>query len=126
MWLFWLYEFLGFVGVILLVFAYCRIRKQRFWSFLWHNLKWISIAVVCVWLLIALICRNDLYSAAKCYFRGESMHANTKYSIFWSECQIETSNGNFLPIDRTRALPGAKDGGDSHGDGVPADDLIIN
>ena len=105
MWLFWLYESLGFVGVILLIFAYCHFSKKG------------------VWLLRARLCRVDLYNAARCYFRGESMHANTKYSIFWSECQIETTNGSYLPIDRTRALPGSKDH-DSNDNGIPADNLI--
>ncbi|OCG06105.1 hypothetical protein [Gilliamella apis] len=123
MWLFWLYESLGFVGVILLIFAYCHFSKKGFWSFLWRNLKWVAWGVVGVWLLIAILCRGDLYNAARCYFRGESMHANTKYSIFWSECQIETTNGSYLPIDRTRALPGSKDH-DSNDNGIPADNLI--
>ena len=76
MWLFWLYEFLGFVGVILLIFAYCHFSKKGFWSFLWHNLKWVAWSVV-----------------------------------------------SYLPIDRTRALPGSKDH-DSNDNGIPADNLI--
>ena len=67
MWLFWLYESLGFVGVILLIFAYCHFSKKGFWSFLWRNLKWVAWAVVGVWLLIAILCRGDLYNAARCY-----------------------------------------------------------
>ncbi|MCO6545405.1 MAG: hypothetical protein J6583_13100 [Gilliamella sp.] len=107
MWLFWLYEFLGFIAVILLVSGYCRFREIGFWSFIWKHLKWVALAVLVVWLVIALLCRVDLYNAAHCYFRGESMRANTKYSIFLSECQIETPSGSYVPIERARALPGS-------------------
>lgn len=113
MWLFWLYEFLGFVAVILLIVAYCRIRNQRFWSFTWKYLKWILLSIVGVWLVIAVLCRNDLYNATHCYFRGVSMHAQTKYSIYLGECQIETPSGSYVPIDRTRALPGSSDHGNN-------------
>jgi hypothetical protein len=75
MWLFWLFEFLGFVAVILLIVAYCRIRNQRFWSFTWKYLKWILLSIVGVWLVIAVLC------------------------------------GSYVPIDRTRALPGSSDHG---------------
>lgn len=111
MWLFWLFEFLGLVAVLLLVFAYCRFKKIGLWSFIWQHLKWVSLAVLIVWLLIAIFSWNHLYSATQCYFRGVSMKANTKYSIYLGECQIETPRGSYIPIDRTRALPdGNKDG----------------
>ncbi|OTP80907.1 hypothetical protein [Gilliamella apicola] len=113
MWLFWLYEFLGFVAVISLIVAYCRIRKQRFWSFTWKYLKWILLSIVGVLLVIAILCRHDLYNATHCYFRGVSMHAQTKYSIYLGECQIETPSGSYVPIDRTRALPGSSDHGNN-------------
>ncbi|MCX8642310.1 MULTISPECIES: hypothetical protein [unclassified Gilliamella] len=121
MWLFWLYEFLGFVAIFLLIFAYCRFRGQGFWSFIWRHLKWVALAIVAVWLVIAVLCRNDLYNATHCYFRGVSMHANTKYSIYLEECQIETPSGSYVPIDRTRALPGSSDHEDHTEDyGYPA------
>lgn len=109
MWVFWLFEFLGFVGVLLLIFAYCRFRGEKFWSFIWKYLKWVALAILIVWLAIAFLCRHHLYSATHCYFRGVSMHTNTKYSIYLSECQIETRSGSYVPIDRTRALPGSRD-----------------
>ncbi|OCG00697.1 hypothetical protein [Gilliamella sp. wkB308] len=109
MWLFWLFEALGFVAVIILIFVYCRFRKQGFWSFLWRRLKWVAIAILVVWLAIAILCRNHLFSAVHCYFRGESMHANTKYSIYLSECQVETPSGSYVPIERSRAIPGSND-----------------
>lgn len=107
MWLFWLYEGLAFVAVILLIFGYCHLRKIGFWSFIWKYLKWVSLAVLIAWLAVAILCRVDLYNAAHCYFRGESMHANTKYSIFLGECQVETPSGSYVPIERARALPGS-------------------
>ena len=113
MWLFWLYEFLGFVAVISLIVAYCRIRKQRFWSFTWKYLKWILLSIVGVLLVIAILCRHDLYNATHCHFRGVSMHAQTKYSIYLGECQVETPSGSYVPIDRTRALPGSSGHGDN-------------
>ncbi|OCG30555.1 hypothetical protein A9G34_09920 [Gilliamella sp. Choc4-2] len=109
MWLFWLYEFLGFIGVILLIAVYCHFCKQSFWAFVWQYLKWVGLAILVVWLIIAILCRQDLYSATHCYFRGVSMHANTKYSIYLGECQVETRNGSYVPIDRSRALPGSSD-----------------
>lgn len=115
MWLFWLFEFLGFLAVLLAIFLYCRLRKQRFWSLIWQNLKWVAISILVVWLAIAILCRNHLFSAAHCYFRGESMHANTKYSIFLSECQVETPSGSYVPIERSRAIPGSSDTHDNHG-----------
>ncbi|WP_392560516.1 hypothetical protein [Orbus mooreae] len=114
MWLFWLYEFLGFAAVVVLIFAYCRFRKQGFWSFVWHQLKWVLLSIVAVWLIIAVLCWNHLWSASQCYFRGVSMKATTKYSIYLSECQIQTPTGSYVPIDRTRALPeGDRSGGDN-------------
>ncbi|RKS85209.1 hypothetical protein DES39_1719 [Orbus hercynius] len=113
MWLFWLYEFLGLVAVIVLIFAYCRFRKQGFWSFVWHQLKWVSLAVVAIWLIIAILCWNHLYSATQCYFRGVSMKANTKYSIYLGECQIETPRGAYIPINKTRSLPDGHNGNDT-------------
>ncbi|OCG13543.1 hypothetical protein A9G24_01880 [Gilliamella sp. App6-5] len=107
MWLFWLYECLGLIAVIVLICGYCRFRGIGFWSFIWKYLKWVTLAVLIVWLAIALLCRGDLYNAAHCYFRGESMHANTKYSIFLGECQVETPSGSYVPIERARALPGS-------------------
>lgn len=110
MWLFWLYEFLGFVVALALIFGYCRFRKLGFWSFIWRHLKWVALGILIVWLLITILCWRHLYTATQCYFRGVSMHSNTKYSIYLGECQIETPSGAFVPIDRTRALPGSKDG----------------
>ncbi|MWN05846.1 hypothetical protein [Gilliamella sp. Pas-s95] len=115
MWLFWLYEGLAFVAIILLIFGYCRFRGVGFWSLIWKYLKWFSLAVLIVWLAIAILCRVDLYNAAHCYFRGESMHANTKYSIFLGECQVETPSGSYVPIERARALPGSSN--HDHDDG---------
>lgn len=112
MWLFWLFEALGFIAVLVLIFIYCRFRKQGFWSFVWQKLKWVSLAIVAVWLIIAILCWNHLYSATQCYFRGLSMKANTKYSIYLGECQIETPRGSFIPIDRTRSLPDGSKSGD--------------
>ncbi|MCX8650093.1 hypothetical protein J3U21_06835 [Gilliamella sp. B2776] len=109
MWLFWLYEFLGFFAVISLIFVYCHFRDKKFWSFTWKHLKWVLLSIVGVWLIIAILCRHDLYNATHCYFRGVSMHAQTKYSIYLGECQIETPNGSYVPIDRTRALPFSND-----------------
>lgn len=109
MWLFWVFEFLVFIAVLSLIFIYCRFRKQGFWSFIWKYLKWVVLAIVVVWLAIAVLCYQHLYNAAHCYFRGVSMHSNTKYSIVFNECQVETRGGNYLPIDRARALPGSKD-----------------
>lgn len=117
MWLFWLFEFLGSVAVLLLIFAYCRFVDRGFWSFVWKYLKWVGLAIAIVWILIIVLCRHHLYSATHCYFRGVSMHTNTKYSIYLSECQIETRSGSYVPIDRARALPGAKDqDSDNNGD----------
>jgi hypothetical protein len=107
MWLFWLYEFLGFIATLLLILGYCRFRGIGFWSLIWKQLKWVSLAILIVWLIIAVLCRTDLYNATHCYFRGESMHANTKYSIFLGECQVETPSGSYVPIERSRAIPGS-------------------
>ncbi|WP_294611016.1 hypothetical protein [uncultured Gilliamella sp.] len=109
MWLFWLFEFLGFIAVLLLIVTYCHFSKRGFWSFIWKYLKWVALVIVIVWLLIAILCRHHLFSATHCYFRGVSMHANTKYSIYLSECQVETRSGSYVPIDRARALPGSRD-----------------
>ncbi|MDF7670158.1 hypothetical protein PT276_02885 [Orbaceae bacterium ESL0721] len=114
MWLFWIYEFLGFAAILALIFAYCHFRKQKFWHFIWHHLKWIVISIIAVWLIIAVLCWNHLYNATHCYFRGVSMHANTKYSIFLNECQIETPSGAYIPIDRSRAIPGSSDDHDGN------------
>lgn len=111
MWLFWLFEALGFIAVLVMIFIYCRFRKQGFWSFIWRNLKWVSLSILVVWLLIAILNWRHLYNATQCHFRGVSMHANTKYSIYLGECQIETPSGAFVPIDRTRALPGGNQNG---------------
>ncbi len=110
MWLFWLYEFLGFIAVLVLIGGYCRFRKQAFWPFIWKYFKWVILSIVVVWLVIAVLCWQHLYNATNCYFRGVSMHANTKYSLYLSECQIETPSGAFVPINRARALPGSHDG----------------
>lgn len=113
MWLFWLYEILAFIGVFVVIYLYCHWFKKGFWLFLKQNFKWVALAIVLVWLLIVIICRHHLYDATYCYFRGQSMKANTKYSIFLGECQIETPTGAYVPIHRSRALP---DGADSHDD----------
>jgi len=112
MWLFWLYEGLGFLAVIILIAAYCHWRKIGFWSFIWRQLKWVSLAIVAVWLVITILCWTHLYHATQCYFRGVSMKANTKYSIYLGECQIETPRGSYIPIDRTRSLPDGNKSGD--------------
>ncbi|MDF7668028.1 hypothetical protein PT273_09260 [Orbaceae bacterium ESL0727] len=109
MWLFWIYECLGLAAVLGLIFAYCRFRKQGFWAFLWKYLKWVACTVLAVWLLIAILCWHHLYNSAHCYFRGVSMHANTKYSFYLNECQIETPSGAYIPIERSRALPGSSE-----------------
>lgn len=113
MWLFWVFEFLAFVAVLVLIFVYCRFRKQGFWSFIWQHLKWVTLALCVVWLLIAILSWGHIYNATQCYFRGVSMKAETKYSIYLGECQIKTARGSYVPIDRTRALPD----GNQHGDG---------
>lgn len=105
MWLFWTFEGFGFLVVLVGIVIFCRVRKQGFWAFIWKHLKWIVLAVIIVWILIAIICRHHLYEATHCYFRGKSMKAQTKYSIFLSECQIETPRGSFVPIEKSRALP---------------------
>lgn len=118
MWLFWVYEFLGFAAVLALIFAYCHFRKQSFWAFIWKYLKWVACAILAVWLIITVLCWQHLYNATHCYFRGVSMHANTKYSFYLSECQIETPSGAYIPIERSRALPGSPDSNldDTHTD----------
>lgn len=111
MWLFWLYLALGFIAVLGLIGVYCYFRKQGFFSFIWQYFKWVVLAVVIVWLIITIMCWHHLYSATQCYFRGVSMKSDTKYSIYLGECQIKTSKGAYVPIDRTRALP---DGGNAN------------
>lgn len=124
MWIFWLYEFLGFVAVLLAIFGFCRFRGRGFWSFIWHNLKWVALSIGIVWLVIIVLCRHDLYNATHCYFRGISMHTNTKYSIYLGECQVETPSGSYVPIDRTRALPGAHEHGVDGGTDFDHDDVL--
>lgn len=117
MWIFWLYELLGFVAVIVLIAVYCHWRETGFWRFVWKQLKWVALAIAAVWLIIAILCWTHLYHATQCYFRGVSMKANTKYSMYFGECQIETPKGSFISIDRTRSLPdGSKSDGDSDAD----------
>ena len=104
MWLFWLYEILGLIGVIVVVILFCRWRKISLWAFIKRNYKWIALAIASVWLLIVILCWHHLFDATYCYFRGKSMKANTKYSIFLGECQIETPNGSYIPIEKSRAF----------------------
>ncbi|XKM14365.1 hypothetical protein RCS94_04120 [Orbaceae bacterium ac157xtp] len=110
MWLFGLFLFFGFLAVIICIAAFCRFRDLGFWRFTWKNLKWVSLAVLIVWLAISIMCRHHLYSATQCYFRGVSMKSTTKYSLYLGECQIQTPRGSYVPIDRTRALPNGHEG----------------
>lgn len=116
MWLFWLFEILALIAVFVLIFLYCHWFKKRFWSFLKQYLKWIALVILAVWLLIAVLCWHHLYDATFCYFRGVSMKANTKYSLFLGECQIETPSGAYVPVQRTRALPGNSEHHDDYQD----------
>lgn len=107
---FGLFELLGLIGALILIYAYCRIRNLGFWSFIWKNLRWVMLGIVVVWVIIALVCAKPLYSTAQCYFRGVSMHADTKYSWYLGECQIKTKSGSYVPLGRSRGLPEGPDG----------------
>lgn len=105
MWIFWMCEIFCFIVLLLLIFGYCYYSERRYFQFIWKHLKWVGLAILIVLLLIAFMFRGHLYDAMQCSFRGNSMKANTKYSIYLGECQIETPRGSFVPIDRARSIP---------------------
>ncbi|WP_392566797.1 hypothetical protein RHO15_04230 [Utexia brackfieldae] len=104
-----LFQLLGFIALIVLIVLYCRIRKVGFWSLIWQHLKWFFAAAVVIFIIISIICWRPLYSTTQCYFRGVSMHADTKYSWYLGECQFKTSSGSYVPLTRGRGIPEGHD-----------------
>ncbi len=74
-----------------------------------RNIKRLLIAWVAIFIIITIACAKPLYNTARCKVRGMSMKAETKYSWILSECQVKTKDGPYVPIERSRALPGGKD-----------------
>lgn len=107
----WYFSF-QLIGLILLltgVYSYARYKQTPFILMLDRNIKRLLIAWVAIFIIITIACAKPLYYTARCKVHGLSMNAETKYSWVIDKCMVKTKDGPYVPIDRSRALPGGKD-----------------
>lgn len=109
MYWFLLFQITGLVVLILLIALYARIKKEELFPLIGRNFKRVLIMWAVVILGITAACWKPLYHTTDCQIRSMSMKADTKYSWWLGECQIRTKDGVYVPISRSRALPGGKD-----------------
>lgn len=110
MYWFLLFQVTGLVVLITLVVLYAKFKKEEFWPLFADKFKTLLIAWGVIVVGISIACYRPLYYTLDCQIRSMSMKADTKYSWWLGECQIKTKEGVYVPISRSRALPGGKDG----------------
>lgn len=109
MYWFLLFQIIGLAALITIIATFAHFKKTEFFPLVGRNFKRILIMWVVVIIGISIACWKPLYHTIDCQIRSMSMKADTKYSWWLGECQIKTKEGVYVPISRSRALPGSKD-----------------
>lgn len=109
MYWFLLFQLIGLAVLITIISVFARFKKIELFPLIGRNFKRVLLMWAVIIVGISIACWKPLYHTIDCKIRSMSMKADTKYSWWLSECQIRTKDGVYVPISRSRALPGGKD-----------------